>query len=97
MKRRTKKIKRIRKTGCKTRKKAVEIKTAEAPEPTVIRDKKRGDAFTVRGSTSRLQEGMVIIYAKGKTFSFQPEIVGPTINISPNSECEIVRWQKVAA
>ena len=32
--------------------------------------------------------------AKGKTFKFQPEMVGASINISPNSECDILRWNK---
>jgi hypothetical protein len=107
------------------RKKAVEIKTVE--ETVIVREKKRGDNFTIHGSTSRLQEGMVIFHggaeyvvemvnecrarcrplntqkkeitftnAKGKTFSFKPELVGATINISPNSECEILRWQRAA-
>lgn len=107
------------------RKKAVEIRIVE--ETVVVREKKRGDGFTAHGSTSRLQEGMIIFHggseyvvemvnecrarcrplnthkkqvsftnAKGKTFNFQPEMVGATINISPNSECEIVRWQRAA-
>jgi hypothetical protein len=121
---RAKKIKKI--------KKAVAIVSAPAAPPLVevmmeSREKKRSEAFTTHGTTSRLQEGMIIFYggseyvvemvnecrarcrplnthkkqvsftnAKGKTFTFQPELVGATINISPNSECEIVRWQRAA-
>jgi hypothetical protein len=126
MKAKTKKIKKIKKNNTLS-KYAEGVAKLPVEEYIVTRDKKRGDGFTAHGSTSRLQEGMIIFHggseyvvemvnecrarcrplnthkkqvsftnAKGKTFNFQPEMVGATINISPNSECEIVRWQRAA-